>query len=110
MKPNEVALRSMALIFEVEKDGRARPKIRCDCCGGVIDRDGVALLDTPSAPPGTFIEPIFHCAHCEAKVKETSAPRRSMPIDHFMLYVLNNIQLTPNALEEAARSVENITD
>jgi hypothetical protein len=26
-----------------------------------------------------------------------------MPIDRFMLYVLNNIQLTPNALEEAAQ-------
>ena len=110
-KPNEVALRRMALIFEVENDGRARPKIRCDCCGGVIQNygDGVALLDTPSAPPGTIIEPIFHCAHCEAKVKETSAPRRSMPIDRFMLYVLNNIQLTPKALEEAAGNVENMT-
>jgi hypothetical protein len=111
MKSNEVALRFMALIFEVEKDGRGRPKIRCDCCGGVIENygDGVALLDTPSAPPGTLIEPIFHCANCEAKVKETSAPRRSMPIDRFMLYVLNNIQLTPKALEEAGRSMEKLT-
>jgi hypothetical protein len=31
-----------------------------------------------------------------------------MPIDHFMLYVLNNIQLTPNALEEAGRSLKDL--
>jgi hypothetical protein len=32
--------------FEVDNDGRARPKIRCDSCGGVIENygDGVALL------------------------------------------------------------------
>jgi hypothetical protein len=111
MKPNEVALRRMAFIFEVDNDGLARPKIHCDSCGGVIENygDGVALLDTPSATPGTFIEPIFHCAHCEDNTRKTSAPRRSMPIDRFMLYVLNNIQLTPKALEEAGRSMEKLT-
>jgi hypothetical protein len=111
MEPNEVALRPMALVFEVEKDGRARPKIRCDGCGGIIKNysDGVALLDSPSAAPGTFIEPVFHCVYCEAKVKETSAPRRSMSIDRFMLYVLNNIQLTPKALEDAGRRMEKMT-
>jgi hypothetical protein len=31
-----------------------------------------------------------------------------MPIDHFMLYVLNNIQLTPNALEHAGRSLKQL--
>jgi hypothetical protein len=111
MEPNEVALRPMALVFEVEKDGRARPKIRCDGCGGIIKNysDGVALLDSPSAAPGTFIEPVFHCAPCEAKVKETSVPRRSVSIDRFMLYVLNNIQLTPKALEDAGRRMEKMT-
>jgi hypothetical protein len=99
----------MALVFEVENDGRARPKIRCDSCGGVVERDGVALLDTPGAAPGISVEPIFYCAHCEEKAEKTSAPRRSMPIDRFMLYVLNNIQLTPKALEEASRSMEKLT-
>jgi hypothetical protein len=32
-----------------------------------------------------------------------------MPIDRFMLYVLNNIQLTPNALEEADHSLKAAT-
>jgi hypothetical protein len=32
-----------------------------------------------------------------------------MPIDHFMLYVLNNIQLSPNALEEARHTVKSLT-
>ena len=110
MKAHEVALRHMALIFEVDNDGRPRPKIRCDSCGGVIENygDGVALLDTPSAAPGAFIEPIFHCLHCEEKAEKTSTPRCSMPIDRFMLYVLNNIQLTPKALEEAGRSMEKL--
>jgi hypothetical protein len=46
---------------------------------------------------------MFHCLGCEEKADKTSTPRHSMPIDRFMLYVLNNIQLTPNALEEAAQ-------
>jgi hypothetical protein len=100
----------MALIFQVDDKGRARPKIRCDSCGGVIDNyaDGVALLDTPNPKPGTVMEPIFHCAGCEEEAKKTSAPRHSMPIDHFMLYVLNNIQLTPNALEHAGHSLQDL--
>ena len=100
----------MALIFQVDDEGHARPKIRCDSCGGVIENhaDGVVLLGTPNPKPGTVIEPIFHCAGCEEEAKKTSAPRRSMSIDHFMLYVLNNIQLTPYALEEAGRSLKGL--
>ena len=109
--PSDGNLILMALIFQIDDEGHARPKIRCDSCGGVIENyaDGVALLDTPSAKSGTVVEPIFHCAHCEEKAEKVSAPRRSMPIDHFMLYVLNNIQLTPNALEEAGRSLKMTT-
>src|SRR5437868_3857008 len=93
----------MALIFQVDDEGHVRPKIRCDSCGGVIENyaDGVALLDTPDLKPGAVIEPIFRCAGCEEEAERKSPPRHSMPIDHFMLYVLNNIQLTPNALEAA---------
>jgi hypothetical protein len=101
----------MALVFQVDEDGHAGPKIRCDSCGGVIENyaDGVALSDTPSQKPGTLIEPIFHCAGCEEKADKKSGPRHSMPIDQFMLYVLNNIQLTPNALEQAGRRLKRIT-
>ena len=97
----------MALIFQVDHEGRARPKIRCDSCGGIIDNyaDGVALLDTPSPKPGAILEPIFHCAGCEKRVQKTTPSPQSMPIDHFMLYVLNNIQLTPRALEEAGQKL-----
>jgi hypothetical protein len=95
----------MAFIFQVDDESRVSPKIRCDNCGAIIEdyADGVVLLDDPSPKPGTTIEPIFHCAGCEKRVHETSASRSSMPIDHFMLYVLNNIQLTPRALEEASQ-------
>jgi hypothetical protein len=104
------SLTLMALIFQVDDEGHARPKIRCDSCGGVIENhaDGVALLGAPNPKPGTVIEPIFHCTGCEEEAKKTSAPRHSMSIDHFMLYILNNIQLTPNALEEAGRSLRGL--
>jgi len=32
-----------------------------------------------------------------------------MRVDHFMLYVLNNIQLTPDALEKAGRNLKATT-
>ncbi|HEV3209102.1 MAG TPA: hypothetical protein VGY91_02470 [Chthoniobacterales bacterium] len=97
----------MAFIFQVDKNGHTRPKIRCDSCGGVIENyaDGFATLDSPSATPGTVLEPIFHCAHCQDEAEKAGKLQRSMRIDKFMLYVLNNIQLTPNALEEAGRKL-----
>lgn len=107
---SDSSLTFMALIFQVDEEGHVRPKIRCDSCGGVIENyaDGVALLDTPTPKPGTMIEPIFRCIGCEEEAEKTSPARHSMPIDHFMLYVLNNIQLTPNALEEAGRSLKDL--
>jgi hypothetical protein len=95
----------MALIFQVDDESHVRAKIRCDHCGGVIENysEGVAVLDTPNPKPGTILEPIFHCAVCEKNAQKTSPSRHSMPIDHFMLYVLNNIQLTPHSLEEAGQ-------
>jgi hypothetical protein len=97
----------MALVFQVDDKGRVGPKIRCDQCGGIIENyaDGVALLDAPGAKPGTMVEPIFHCAGCEKKAEKTNPARQTMPIDHFMLYVLNNIQLTPKALEVAGKNL-----
>ncbi|MBV8378312.1 MAG: hypothetical protein JO279_15045 [Verrucomicrobia bacterium] len=100
----------MPLIFQVDDKGRVRPKIQCDSCGGVVENyaDGVALVDTKELKPGEVTQPIFHCVHCEEKEKG-KAPRQSMPIDHFMLYVLNNIQLTPNALQEARQSLRSLS-
>jgi hypothetical protein len=100
----------MALIFQVDEKGRARPKIRCDACGGIIQNyaDGVAVTDTAEVKPGTVIEPIFHCNHCEEEAEKTRGSRHTMPIDHFMLYVFNNIQLTPSALENAGRSLKEL--
>ena len=98
----------MALIFQVDDKGQIGPRIRCDKCGGVIKNyaDGVAVLDDSALKPGTILEPIFHCGGCEKIEHEKHPSQRSMPIDHFMLYVLNNIQLTPNALEQARQKVE----
>jgi hypothetical protein len=97
----------MALVFEVDEEGHPRPEIRCDGCGGVIKdhAHGFAVLDSSSSKPGTILEPIFHCQGCAEKEDKTNPQRRSMPIDHFMLYLLNNIQLTPTVLEEAGRKV-----
>jgi hypothetical protein len=101
----------MAFIFQVDKRGNTRPTIRCDSCNGVIENyaDGFVTLDTRSATPGAVIEPIFHCAGCEEQAKKAGTSRRSMPIDHFMLSVLNNIQLTPGALEAAGRRLKEMT-
>jgi hypothetical protein len=102
----------MAFIFQVDESGQTRPTIRCDSCKGVIQNyaNGFVTLDAQSAAPGAVIEPVFHCAHCEEEAKKAGTSRRSMPIDYFMLSVLNNIQLTPGALEEAGRRLRATTN
>lgn len=99
-------MKPMALIFQVDDKGHARPKISCDACGKVIENHsgGIAICDSQGTKPGAVIEPTFECEHC--KVKGRGVPSNSMPIDHFMLYLLNNIQLTPNVLEEAGRRLK----
>jgi hypothetical protein len=106
--PESSILKPMALIFGLDKDGNTRPEIRCDSCGGVIENyaDGFATIDASAATPGTVLEPIFRCAGCENEAQRTGKHRRSMRIDTFMLYLLNNIQLTPNVLEEAGRKMK----
>src|SRR5262245_18926513 len=96
----------MSLIFQVDAEGHLRPKISCDACGGLIENHsgGIAICDSQSAQPGAVLEPIFRCEHCSAKA--ASASSSSMPIDNFILYLLNNIQLTPNVLEEAQRRLK----
>ena len=95
----------MALVFEVDEKGVPRPTIRCDGCGGIIKdhANGVAVFDPKTTKPGQILEPIFRCRGCEEEEKKTNPNHPSMPIDHFMLYLLNNIQLTPNAIEDAGR-------
>jgi hypothetical protein len=95
----------VALTFQVDDKGQLDPKIRCDGCGGIIENyaGGVALVDTPSQKAETLRDPIFLCAGCEESEQRKGDSRRSMPIDHFMLYLLNNIQLTPRALEDAGK-------
>jgi hypothetical protein len=97
----------MALTFQVDDKGQLDPKIRCDGCGGIIENytDGVALVDTPSSKAGTIRDPVFLCTGCEKSEQRKGDPRRSMPLDHFMLYLLNNIQLTPRALEDAGQKL-----
>jgi hypothetical protein len=98
----------MALIFQVDNESHVRAKVQCDQCGAIIENyaDGVAVVDTPDPKPGTVLEPIFHCAGCEKNASKTNPSRHAMPIDHFMLYVLNNIQLTPHALEDAGQRLK----
>ena len=98
------SLISMALILQVDEEGHARPKVRCDACGKAIENHSgaTAVWDSQSTKPGAVLEPTFQCEHCNA-AKAGGAPSKSLPIDHFMLYLLNNIQLTPKVLEEAGR-------
>jgi hypothetical protein len=97
----------MALTFQVDDKGQLDPKIRCDGCGGIIENyaDGVALVDTPSPKQETIRDPVFLCSGCEKSEQRKGDSRRSMPLDHFMLYLLNNIQLTPRALEDAGQKL-----
>lgn len=44
------------------------------------------------------------------QAERTIAHWHSLPIDLFTLYIFNNIQLPPNALEEAGRHVRLATD
>jgi hypothetical protein len=82
-----------------------------DSCKGVIKNyaSGFVTLDDRSATPVAVIEPVFPCAHCEEEAKKAGTSRRSMPIDYFMLSVLNNIQLTPGALEAAGHRLQATT-
>ena len=93
----------MALIFQINDAGKATPKITCDDCGKVMEDHsaGVAVFDSQNAKPGTVNKPTFQGEHCQ---KKAGTPRsNSMPIDDFMFYLLNNIQLTPIVLEQAGR-------
>jgi hypothetical protein len=96
----------MGLIFQLDEEGHARPKIQCDECGKVIENSAgwVAAWDSQSAKPGTVVKPSFECRHCNTK--RGGAGPNSVPLDHFMLYLLNNMNLTPGALEEAGRRLD----
>jgi hypothetical protein len=96
----------MAIVFQLDKTGNPSPEITCDGCGGVITdhTHGVAILDTPSAEePGKILKPIFLCKGCEEKTENTARPRRKMPIDQFLVQMLNSVQLLPNDLEAVGR-------
>jgi hypothetical protein len=57
---------------------------------------------TASQPEGLLS---MRRSHAEAAI----VPRRSMVIDYFVLYILNNIQLPPNVLEEAGLRLKSAT-
>jgi hypothetical protein len=101
----------MAFIFQVDERGHTRPTIRCDSCQGVIENyaDGFVTFDALGATPGAVVQPVFHCAGCEEEAKKAGTSRHPMSIDHFMLSVLNNIHLTPGALEVAGRKLREAT-
>ena len=103
--PDNPKLIAMALVFQVDNQGHAHPKLRCDACGGIIEdpSGGIALWDRQSETPGAVLEPTFHCRGCLAKAG--GAPPRSIPLDLFIVYLVNNIHLTPGVLEGAGRSL-----
>ena len=96
----------MPLVFQVDSQGQPRPKLRCDACGGMIEdyTGGIVLWDRQGETPGGVLEPTFHCGGCAAKAG--GAPPGSMPLDLFMLYLVNNIHLSPGVLEQAGGSVK----
>jgi len=99
-------LLSMAIVFQLDKSGTPTPEITCDGCGGVIHdhRHGVAILETPRAEePAKVLKPIFLCKGCEEQTDKTAGPRRKMPIDQFLVQMVNSVQLLPNDLEAVGR-------
>ena len=95
----------MAIVFQLDKAGTPSPEITCDGCGGVIHdhTQGVAILEAPGAEPEKVLQPIFLCKGCEEKTENTAGPRRKMPIDQFLVQMLNSVQLLPNDLEAVGR-------
>jgi len=95
----------MAIVFQLDKTGNPSPEITCDGCGGVIHdhTQGVAILDAPSAEPEKVLQPIFLCKGCEEQTDKTAGPRRKVPIDQFLVQMLNSVQLLPNDLEAVGR-------
>jgi hypothetical protein len=99
-------LLSMAIVFQLDKTGNPSPEITCDGCGGVIHdhKQGVAILETPHAEePAKVLKPIFLCKGCEEQTDKTAGPRRKMPIDQFLVQMVNSVQLLPNDLEAVGR-------
>ena len=103
------SLAPMGLIFQLDEKGQARPKIQCDGCGGVIENPSgcVASWENQSAQPGTVVNPTFECQHCKSK---GGGARNAVPLDSFMLYLMNNMNFTPGALEEAGRRLRGMAD
>jgi hypothetical protein len=95
----------MAIVFQLDKAGNPSPEITCDGCGGVIHdhTQGVAILDAPSAEPEKVLQPIFLCKGCEEHIDKTPGSRRKVPIDQFLVQMLNSVQLLPNDLEAVGR-------
>ena len=100
--PDGPKLTIMALVFQVDDQGKPHPKLRCDACGGIIENPsgGIALWNRLSETPGAVLEPEVHCGGCVAK--GGGAPPNSMPLDLFMVYLVNNVHLSPGVLEGAA--------
>jgi hypothetical protein len=97
----------MAIVFQLDKSGKATPEITCDGCGGLIKdhTEGVAILETPDAEPEKVLKPIFLCRGCEEKTEQTTGKRRKMPIDQFLVEVAHNVQLMPSDLEAVGRKL-----
>ena len=97
----------MAIVLQLDKSGNPIPEITCDGCGGLIKdhKDGVAILETPSAEPQKVLKPIFLCRGCEEKTEQPGKQRRKMPIDQFLVEVAHNVQLMPNDLEAVGRKL-----
>ena len=96
----------MAIVFQLDKSGNPSPELTCDGCGGVITdhTHGVAILGTPSAEePEKVLKPIFLCKGCEEQTDKKAGPRRKVPIDQFLVQMLNSVQLLPNDLEAVGR-------
>jgi hypothetical protein len=103
--PDDPKLMAMALVFQVDDQGHLHPQLRCDVCGGTIKNPsrGIALWNQQNETPGRALEPAFHCGGCVAKAG--GAPAHSMPLDLFMVSLMNNIQLPPGVLESAGRNL-----
>lgn len=59
----------------------------------------------PTGNLGAADQPVGPFSRSQFQEERKIANRQAIPIDLFTLYLFNNIQLSPNALEDAGRRV-----
>ena len=90
------------LLLRAARRASTRPQFMAWLLARFQEQHGF-IWDQRNETPGRALEPTFHCGGCVAKAG--GAPPHSMPLDLFMVSLMNNIQLPPGVLESAGRNL-----